>query len=83
MNSRKTGILRPRCNNCGKRIYLKYSPYKNYLFSDPPLYCPNCGEQFSVEKTKNLVEHEELIYGISLIIVVIIIIVVFGVIIGR
>ena len=79
MNSRKKGMFQPRCNNCGKRIYLKYSPYKNYVWSDPPSYCPNCGEKLSLEKKKDLVEHEELVYGITLIIVVIVIIIIFGV----
>jgi uncharacterized protein (DUF983 family) len=82
MSSPQIGLFQPRCPKCGKKIYLKYSPYREYVFRKPPSYCPNCGEELSVEKKKDLVEHEELVFGIFCILAVIFLIII-GVIFGA
>lgn len=60
MRSSKKELSRPKCEGCGKRIYRPYSLVKSYMWRKIPSHCPYCGKQFSFEKKKHLLEHEEL-----------------------
>ena len=72
---------RPRCENCGAKIYPKSSPFRkaDFLIGDLPLYCPNCGKEISNEKNAQVAKYGTTIYGlwcigfISFVIVVLII----------
>jgi len=60
MNEDSKHYLKPRCENCGTRIDRIYHPFKYKFQWDIPSYCPNCGEQISINKKQNLIDNEEL-----------------------
>lgn len=57
---------RPRCDNCGAKIYPKAKPFRenNWLFGEIPSYCPDCGKELSNQKRAQLDEYKTLIYYI-------------------
>lgn len=48
-------LKRPRCENCGRKIYPMSRPWSNvdHLLGDIPLHCPNCGEKISLQIKDN------------------------------
>lgn len=73
---------RPRCDNCGVKLFPKNKPFRTaaFLFGDLPSYCPDCGKEISNEKRAQLDEYSTSIYSlwcigfISFVIVVLVII---------
>ncbi|MFX1499071.1 MAG: hypothetical protein ACFFBH_16260 [Promethearchaeota archaeon] len=59
-------LKRPRCDNCGKKIYPKSNPFirSSFLFGKIPSYCPDCGKEISNEKKAQLDEYSTSIYAI-------------------
>ncbi|MFX1494207.1 MAG: hypothetical protein ACFFBZ_08000 [Promethearchaeota archaeon] len=72
----KKVLSRPRCENCGARIYRTRGIFKNYFWGEIPSHCPKCGEQISLDKKNHLREHDELIWLLWCVIFITIVIVV-------
>lgn len=60
MKPRNKAYLRPRCENCGARIYPIRRPFGAPQLGSVPSHCPNCGEQISHYKKEYLIEREAL-----------------------
>lgn len=76
MRPRNKSYLRPRCENCRRRIYRTYSPYRRYETRKIPSHCPRCGEPISDYQKKHLIGYEAFVFliGSTLLIVIVIII---------
>ena len=57
-------LRRPRCENCGARIFRTRGIFSNYFWGEIPSHCPKCGEQISGDKKNHLREHDELIWAL-------------------
>ena len=55
---------RPRCDNCGAKIYPKYKPFRQniWLSRDIPSYCPDCGMEITIEKKSQINEYRSLLW---------------------
>jgi len=76
MGSSVKTLSRPRCGNCGKRIFRPYSRFKNYMWRQIPSHCPYCGEELSFDKKERLVEYEEFLWMLLCLAVIIFFIVI-------
>ena len=69
---------RPRCNNCGDKIFVRKMSIRSRLperiFGGIPSHCPNCGKSLSNEKRAQLDAFETQIYCLLFSLVIIIII---------
>ena len=68
-------LRKPRCDNCGARIFRTRGIPALYNLGKVPSYCPRCGEQISVDKKKHLVRNEKLVWSVCCVIFSIIVIV--------
>ncbi len=75
MKPRNKTYLRPRCENCGARIYRIHHPFRNYHFRKIPSHCPECGEQVGYYKKEHLIEYESLGCLVSCIVFIAIVII--------
>jgi len=77
---------RPRCENCGAKLFPKNKPFRkaSFLFGDLPSYCPDCGKEITNQKKVQLDNYSTLIFSlwcisfISFVIVVLVIILIFS-----
>ncbi|MFX1493240.1 MAG: hypothetical protein ACFFBZ_03055 [Promethearchaeota archaeon] len=55
-------LSKPRCDNCGARIFRTRGIPALYNLGKVPSYCPRCGAQISVDKKNHLVRNEKLLW---------------------
>ena len=76
MKPRNKSYVRPRCEECGARIYRTGHPFRTYHGGDIPSHCPKCGAQVGYYKKEHLIEYESLGCLISCIVFIVIIVVI-------
>ncbi|MFX0033576.1 MAG: hypothetical protein ACFE8E_08440 [Candidatus Hodarchaeota archaeon] len=60
MRENKKILYRPRCENCGNRLYRSHHPFRNYFWGTIPSHCPRCGKEVSLDQKNQLIKHEGL-----------------------
>ena len=69
-------LSRPKCENCGERIYRAGKPFSPIIgYSSIPVHCPRCGVRLSVKKKEVLVKHDKSIWFLSFIVFIMLVIV--------
>ncbi len=70
-------LLRPKCENCGERIYRAGKPFRPIIgYSSIPVHCPRCGERLSAKKKEALVKHDRSIWFLLFIVFITLLIVI-------
>lgn len=55
-------MVRPKCENCGERLYQIQGQFKKYFWGDIPQHCPKCGAKIDFDIKSQLIEHDDLIW---------------------
>ena len=58
----KKVLRKPRCDNCGARIFRTRGIPAFYNLGKVPSHCPRCGEQISIDKKNQLLRNEKLLW---------------------
>ena len=71
----KKTLRKPKCDNCGARIFRTRGIPALYNLGKVPSYCPRCGVQISADKKNHLARSEKLLWLLWCVIISIIVIV--------